>query len=313
MRYAPPMAGDPVSKDAADWAAKLLENAPPLSPRERQALARWCEAEPGNARALERYSQLWDDPAFQAAAQSMQASGAATRPRRRGLLAAGAGATLALGFGAWLGRAPLGRAMADAATAPGEIRALPSLAGGGRLLLDTASAVDLPGPGQVRLSAGALRLDLPGGAPPLQLRGGWGQWQVAPGSILALRRGETDEVAVLRGEARMAGGTVGPGFGLAWGRLGAAPPHRLTLAETDRVEGFAEAWRLFADTPLAQVAEELSRYLPGALLVSDAVAGLRVSGRFRFARPAQVLEALAHTLPVRVHHHAGLLTRLSAA
>jgi len=306
------MAGDPVSKDAADWAARLLENAPPLSPRERQALAEWCQAEPGNAGALERYSRLWDDPAFQAAAQSMQPP-AAARPRRRGLLAAGAGVTLALGFGAWLGRAPLGRAMADAATAPGEIRALPSLVGGGRLLLDTASAVDLPGPGLVRLAAGALRLDLPDTAPPLQLQGRWGQWQAAPGSILALRRAEADEVSVLRGAARMAGGTVGPGFGLAWGRLGAAPPHRLTLAETDRVEGFAEAWRLFADTPLAMVAEELSRYLPGALLVSDAVAGLRVSGRFRFARPVQVLEALAQTLPVRVQHHAGLLTRLSAA
>jgi ferric-dicitrate binding protein FerR (iron transport regulator) len=61
------------------------------------------------------------------------------------------------------------------------------------------------------------------------------------------------------------------------------------------------------------VAEELSRYLPGPVLVSDAVADLRVSGRFRFARPAQVLEALAQTLPVRVRHHAGLLVRITEA
>jgi transmembrane sensor len=305
------MAGEHTPKNAADWAAKLLENAPPLSPRERQALADWCQAEPGNAQALERYGQLWDDPAFQTAALTMHRS--AAPPRRRGLLAVGAGATLALGFGAWLVRAPLNRAMADAATEPGEIRPLPPLAGGGRLLLDTASAVDLPASGQVRLMAGAMRLDLPDTATPLQIQGRWGQWQVAPGSILALRRGEADDVAVLRGQARMAGGTVEPGFGLAWGRTGAGQNRRLTLAETDRVEGFAEAWRLFAGAPLAEVAEELSRYLPGTVLVSDAVADLRVSGRFRFARPVQVLEALAQTLPVRVQRHAGLLVRMTAA
>jgi transmembrane sensor len=305
------MAGEHTPKDAAVWAAKLLENAPPLSRRERQALADWCRAEPGNARALERYGQVWDDPAFQAAALAMHQP--QPQPRRRGLLAAGAGATLALGFGAWMARSPLNRALADAATGPGEIRPLPPLAGGGRLLLDTASAVDLPVPGQVRLVAGAIRLDLPDTAPPLQIQGRWGQWQVAPGSILSLRRGEADTVAVLRGQARIAGDAVDPGFGLLWGQMGAGQSRLLTLAETDRVEGFAEAWRLFAGAPLAEVAEELSRYLPGTVLVSDAVADLRVSGRFRFARPAQVLEALAQTLPVRVQHHAGLLVRITAA
>jgi ferric-dicitrate binding protein FerR (iron transport regulator) len=305
---------EPTRRDrqAARWAARLTGAAAPLSPAERRALESWCGAEPGNAAALDRFGQLWDDPAFQAAARAAALPGtAAPGLGRRRLLAAG-GAGLALGLAGWLGRAPLQRALADAATAPGEIRALPPLAGGGQLLLDTASAVGLEDGGGVRLLAGALRLDLPAAAAPLRLAGGRMQGQVAPGSILSLRRqaGE-DRLSVLRGQVLAADGALGAGTGGLWTAAGRRPDHALSLAETDAVEGFAQAWRLFAAAPLAEVAEELARYMPGSVLVADGIAGLRVAGRFRFATPDAVLAVLAQTLPLRVQHYGRLLTRLT--
>ena len=314
MTYPAPMvqaAGDH-RPEAARWAARLLANAPPLSPAEAAALRDWCAADPAHPRALEQYSALWEDPAF---LQAARAAAPAPRPARRRILAGAGASALGLAGLGWLGRAPLQRALADVATGPGEIRALPPLPGGARLLLDTASAIDLPASGDVRLLAGALRLELPAQAAPLRLEGRWAGWRIAPGSLLALQqRGAADRLALLRGQAAIPGGPVlNPGQGLSWRASGPTPAQPLTLAETDRVEGFAEAWRLFEAAPLAEVAEELARYRPGLLLVAGDVAGLRVHGRYRFARPEEALALLARSLPIRLARLGPLVTRIAAA
>ncbi|WP_419899701.1 FecR family protein [Roseomonas sp. USHLN139] len=319
MTPAPPRpaeAAPALLRDAASWAARLATGAAPLSPEEQAALRAWCAGDPARARALESLSFIWEDAALAEAARQVAGEAPAPAPpRRRALLAGGGAAALGLAGGLWLGRAPLRRALADAATAPGEIRALPPLPGGGELLLDTASALDLPGPGQAVLRQGALRLALPAGAAPFRLEGRHTAWRLAPGSFLAFfREAAGDRLALLRGAARPEGS--GPdltaGQGLLWGAQGPGPPRRLTLAEQDRVEGFAEAWRLFDSAPLAAVAAELAAYRPGLLLVAGEIAPLRVSGRYRFAEPDRVLALLAQSLPLAVRHF-GPVTRLTAA
>ncbi|WP_159999948.1 FecR family protein [Roseomonas sp. 18066] len=297
---------------AAGWAARLAAGAAPLTPAEQAALQAWC-ADPHHARALDSLSALWEDPALLAAARDV-AGDAAPKPRRRAFLAGGSAAALSLAGGLWLGQAPLQRALADAATAPGEIRALPPLPGGGELLLDTASAVDLPAPGVALLRQGALRLSLPPAAAPFRLEGRHVAWRIAPGSFLGFFRDEAgDRLALLRGAAQSegTGPDLSPGQGLLWGAQGPGQPRRLTLAEQDRVEGFAEAWRLFDSAPLAEVAAELSAYRAGLLLVGAEIRGLRVSGRYRFAEPERVLSLLAQSLPVGIRRHGPLLTRLT--
>ncbi|ONG53112.1 hypothetical protein BKE38_13405 [Pseudoroseomonas deserti] len=309
------MEADPaILAAAARWAARLAEGAAPLAAPEQAALQAWC-AEPAHARALDSFSALWEDPALLAAAREVAGEPPDRKPRRRAFLAGGgAAAAFSLAGGLWLGQAPLQRALADAATAPGEIRALPPLPGGGELLLDTASAVDLPQPGFARLRQGALRLSLPPAAGPFRIEGRHVAWRIAPGSFLAFFREEAgDRLALLRGAAQSEGS--GPdltaGQALLWGATGAGQPRRLTLAEQDRVEGFAEAWRLFDAAPLAEVAAELSLYRPGMLLVAAELRGLRVSGRYRFADPDRVLALLAQSLPVGIRRHGPLLTRLT--
>lgn len=297
---------EPVTAEAARWAARLTDAARPLDEAERRRLDDWCRADAAHGAALERLNRLWDDPAFlEALTDAPPARG------RRALLATGAGSAAALGLAGWLGSAPLGRALADAASAPGEILAMPLPDGGGTLLLDTASAVDLPANG-VHLRSGAMRLELPASAPPRRLSGGWLIGEAMPGSLFALRRhAREDRLSVLRGQVVMQGGqVVGPGRGLAFGNLARPAPHTLSAAERDAAEGFAEAWRLYENAPLSDVATELARYLRGSLMVESSIAGLRVSGRFRFAQPQGVLDILAATLPLRVQSLGGVVIRL---
>ncbi|MBE9604711.1 DUF4880 domain-containing protein [Acetobacteraceae bacterium H6797] len=302
-----------LEQQAARWAARLAENAAPLSSAERDALDAWCGADPAHARRLEHYCTLWEDPAFIEAAQAIR--GRPTRPSRRGLMMGAGSAMLGVAGLAWMGRAPLRRALADASTGPGEIVTLPALPGGGRLMLDTASAVDLPGSGRVSLVAGALRLDLPGGAEAIALGGRWSRWQVAPGSVLALRRHAGEErLAVIEGRASAADGLVASaGTGVTWRDAGPGRPRNLSLAERDAVEGFADGWRLFEAAPLREVAAEVARYMPGVLLVDDVAGSLRVSGRYRLRQPEAVLTLLTQSLPIRLRRFGPLLARLEAA
>lgn len=68
-------------------------------------------------------------------------------------------------------------------------------------------------------------------------------------------------------------------------------------------EAEATAWRqgrlIFDDTPLADVAERLSRYGGEKVVIgSPAIAGLRISGSFELANRAGLLRAIEATLPV---------------
>jgi transmembrane sensor len=57
----------------------------------------------------------------------------------------------------------------------------------------------------------------------------------------------------------------------------------------------------FQDAPLEEVVKELSRYIPGLVIISDnALKTIRINGRFNITQPKQALATLAHTLPVAV-------------
>ncbi|CAN7737860.1 FecR domain-containing protein [Pseudorhodoferax sp. LjRoot39] len=128
------------------------------------------------------------------------------------------------------------------------------------------------------------------------------------GTAFDVRRwGEDVAVTVLRGRVALqgraaAGVTLEPGQ-RADAQDGLLGPVRRVDAEA------ATAWRdgrfVFQRTPLAEVLREIARYRGQPVhLASPALAGLEVSGVYRTANAAALLDLLPTLLPVRVQHAA---------
>ena len=158
----------------------------------------------------------------------------------------------------------------------------------------------------VRLEAGeALFSVTPDKARPFVVEAGAGRVTVT-GTRFNVRHGEQDvRVAVESGRVLVAGGqgaeasrplVAGDGIRIAAdGAVG--PVQRIDIAAIT-------AWRqgklIFNDVPLAEVAEEVSRYRDKPLHVAPEVAGLRFSSVSRADDTNALLVALPRILPVKV-------------
>ena len=213
--------------------------------------------------------------------------------------------------GAWLAwrAAPWRQWAAQYATATGEQREL-ALDDGSRVVLDTASAIDVLFSGElraIRLRAGAiLAITAPdpqgagGAARPFIVLTGQGQAR-ALGTRFAVRQaGASSHVAVFEGAVALTP------------RSGAA--HTLQAGEQARfsADGVVAAQPLppnagqwargvlaVEDMRLADFAVELARYRPGILQCDPAVADLRITGAFQLADTDAVLRNIEQLLPVQ--------------
>lgn len=309
--------------EAAEWLAQMGSG--PLSAQEQDRLARWRSRSPAHAEAWARAERLLDKMASVPPAlahPALAASQQARRHRRAAVLQLAA--LLAVAPAGWLGWQSWRLARdhgwtADLRSATGEQRE-ETLADGTRVLLSTASAIDVHFDAAQRLivlRTGQVLVqtapDPSGTHRPLRVATAEGRLQ-ALGTRFSVRQdaGRT-HLAVLDGAVR-----VEPSSATAAGQAPVAHAgERLsfTLREVSAAETLdaasTTAWTrgmLLADRMLlSQVAAELERWRPGIVRCDAAVAAIPVSGAFPLTDTDQALSMIVSTYPVDA------LTRLRGA
>lgn len=203
----------------------------------------------------------------------------------------------------------LQRLSSDVATAPGERRHV-QLADGSRLLLDSASAVDvdLRGPvRKVRLVQGQMYLEVIHDGRPFVVDLDDAHIQVL-GTRFSVSRGhDHNDVVLLKGKVEVSSG--GDKRLLAPGQRLSFSASRLGTVENVDAERLL-AWRTgqlrVQDVPLREVLQKLAGYQGRRLLLLNEQTGeRRVSGSFNLDRTDKALNALISTQQLRASDLAG--------
>lgn len=210
----------------------------------------------------------------------------------------------------WLAWRAAPQWQATHATATGEQRTW-QLADGGRIVLDTASAVDVDFDSYQRLlymRSGGIFIETAADvqSPPRPFLVETPQGRVrAIGTRFTVRlEAGRSHVAVLQGAVELT-----PRAGQAVRRLEAGQQAWFSQDEAGAAQAapagagqWARGVLAVEDMPLGDFVAELSRYRPGWLHCDPAVAGLRITGAFQLGDTDAVLGNLAHLLPVQVHY-----------
>ena len=307
-----------VLDEAAEWLMRLHDSG--ATDADRAACERWRQADPQHALAWERAERLLGKLGGLPAALAMPAL---DRPRSHRAQRRAAVARLAallavapagwLAWQAWYAADQRGWG-ADLRTATGE-RRTEHLADGSRLLLDTASAVDIRFDGALRLLTlrqGAISIETAADTAtphrPFVVDTAHGRLR-ALGTRFTVRQegGRADggpvRLAVTEGAVEVTlRGAASPALVVQAGQQTVLRAGEVTAPQPLQPE--ATAWThgmLMADAmPLAAFCAELSRYRPGLLQCAPEVRALRVSGSFPLGDTDRTLTMLASTYPVDV-------------
>ena len=307
-----------VLDEAAEWLMRLHDSG--ATDADRAACERWRQADPQHALAWERAERLLGKLGGLPAALAMPAL---DRPRshraQRRAAVARLAALLAVAPAGWLAWQAWHVADqrgwgADLRTATGE-RRTEHLADGSRLLLDTASAVDIRFDGALRLLTlrqGAISIETAADTAtphrPFVVDTAHGRLR-ALGTRFTVRQegGRADggpvRLAVTEGAVEVTlRGAASPALVVQAGQQTVLRAGEVTAPQPLQPE--ATAWThgmLMADAmPLAAFCAELSRYRPGLLQCAPEVRALRVSGSFPLGDTDRTLTMLASTYPVDV-------------
>lgn len=307
-----------VLDEAAEWLMRLHDSG--ATDADRAACERWRQADPQHALAWERAERLLGKLGGLPAALAMpaldrprshRAQRRATVARLAALLAVAPAGWLA--WQAWYAADQRGWG-ADLRTATGE-RRTEHLADGSRLLLDTASAVDIRFDGALRLLTlrqGAISIETAADTAtphrPFVVNTAHGRLR-ALGTRFTVRQegGRADggpvRLAVTEGAVEVTlRGAASPALVVQAGQQTVLRAGEVTAPQPLQPE--ATAWThgmLMADAmPLAAFCAELSRYRPGLLQCAPEVRALRVSGSFPLGDTDRTLTMLASTYPVDV-------------
>lgn len=302
-----------IMQRAAEWMARLWSD--DASEADAAACADWRAFHPDHERAWDRLQRFTQQ--FNTIPNAVARGALGNSPRRAGvdrrralqllgLVIAGSGSTFLLHESSmWQ------RAGADHRTALGEVREV-RLADGTRVVLDTASAIDVRYSDRERrivLRTGAI---LVSSAPdtaaihrPLLVQTGQGT-ATALGTRFSVHADDgLSKVAVFQGmvELRPAQNEA-VSVRLMAGQRGSYGSH--AVHEVKLVEDSAAAWtqgRLVAERMrLADLLTELGRYRHGLLRCDQEVANLRVTGVYSLRDIDRTLENLALSLPVQVRY-----------
>lgn len=307
-----------VLDEAAEWLMRLHDSG--ATDADRAACERWRQADPQHALAWERAERLLGKLGGLPAALAMpaldrprshRAQRRATVARLAALLAVAPAGWLA--WQAWYVADQRGWG-ADLRTATGE-RRTEHLADGSRLLLDTASAVDIRFDGALRLLTlrqGAISIETAADTAtphrPFVVDTAHGRLR-ALGTRFTVRQegdgadGGPVRLAVTEGAVEVTlRGAASPALVVQAGQQTVLRAEEVTAPQPLQPE--ATAWThgmLMADAmPLAAFCAELSRYRPGLLQCAPEVRALRVSGSFPLGDTDRTLTMLASTYPVDV-------------
>ena len=297
-----------VLDEAAEWLMRLHDST--VTEADRRAWAHWRQSHPDHARAWARAELLMNKLGGLPSALAMPSLARPSASARDGGRRAAVGrlaALLAAVPAGWLGWQLASERgwTAEHRTATGERREL-RLADGSRLVLNTASAIDVRFDAAQRLvvlHAGEILIatapDTGTAHRPFRVATGHGTME-ALGTRFSVRKEDgATRIAVLEGAVRIApraaASRVLPAGQQA--RFHAAAIDAFTPADEAGV-AWAQGMLLADGMRLADFAAELSRYRPGALQCDAAVGNLRISGAFPIDDTDRVLRMLVSTYPV---------------
>ncbi|WP_439515600.1 FecR domain-containing protein [Oceanibaculum nanhaiense] len=299
-----------ILNEAAGWL--VLLHSSEASARDLQDLERWRARSAAHEAAWQRAENMLG--AFRQVPPKLGRDTLARlgSPGRRQLLRLGLLAIAAPSAG-WLGwhHLPWREWSADLRTATGEQKRF-DLADGTRLVLNTASAVDIvfsPTERRLTLLAGEILIttakDASPTGPRFILR--TGQGSLSPlGTRFAVRQfEESTRLAVFEGAVEIRPAASGQAAILRAGEqtdfttIAIQPPAPAEDALWER------GMLLARDMPLGTLVAELARYHRGLLRCGPEVAGLNVSGAFPVTDVPISLTLLEKTLPVRVGRATG--------
>lgn len=299
--------------EAADWYAR--QNVPGHNPQLHLQWQHWKQCSEVNAWAWQRVELLQAQlGGVDGALAGKVLSRAARVPLDRRsllrclLLGVGAGA---LGLGGYQ-QAPVW--LADARTERGQRRTV-RLADGSRLVLNTASAVDLQFDALARcvvLRQGEVLIETAKDSRPFYVRSAEGQMQALGTRFIVRQHPGITDLAVLEHAVAVtpSGADAVPrieaGQGVRFDQHGVVEQRLLHSGEGEWVKGhlLVDGWRL--DRLLA----EISRYRPGYLGCAEEVAHLQLSGSFPLDNTDQALAAIARAVPVDIRQHTRFWTRV---
>lgn len=314
-----------ITEVAADWAVRL--HAGGLDVQEHAALQRWIDSDSRHAAELEFAQQTWaalgelqlDAPVHR---QRPPPAGVAPRRaqrRRTWRVAASVALLLVVAGVGWLqGPQALLQMQADYLTAKGEVRMV-RLIDGSTVELDSSSAIRLDFDGEQRrisLLAGSAIFDV---APmagqetrPFVVQSAGGQTR-ALGTRFVVGREADDQawVGVLQHSVALTQQDRAQTTVLHEGQAARYRAQDGVNGLPDFDLARATSWRrgvlVFDRQPLAKVVEELNRYRPGRVVLSNAdLANREVSAVFRLDMLDQALGTLTEELQVRRFDLAGV-------
>ncbi len=310
---------------AIHWLVRLRFNQ--ADEQTQRAFEHWLQQRPEHVLAWQRVDALGDDFAgipAQLARQTLDGSNRGIR-RRESLKLLGLLATASAA--AWLGRdyTPLPTMLAQQHSATGEQRSF-QLNDGSLIQLNSDSAVDSVFDAQKRLiilRRGEIIVTVGADGGSAQTRPFWvqtrdGVIRAQSPRFLARERDDGTLLAVQGGAV-----TVFPGFSQPVADSGGVLTRTTSLFTSGGVrelrDNGLDVWGWSAgvisarNMRLADFIGELSRYRPGVLRCSDAIAERRVSGTFQLADLDQVLALVAHSLHLSVDYRTRYWVTLTAA
>lgn len=294
-----------VARQAAEWFVRLQDDE--ATAADRQGCAQWRAQDAEHERAWQRALGVSQRAGSVPAALGTPAL---RRPRSKASRRDAVQALLVLmvaapaGWMAWRA-APWS---ATHATATGE-QGRWVLADGSRIVLDTASAVDIVFTREQRtihLREGAVFIETaPDGAAthrPLVVVTKHGRARALGTRFTVRQRARRSQVAVLQGAVEVTLRDAAVTRVLQAGEQ-VGFDHQ-AMAEATAVSASEGQWArgvlAVDDMRLDAFVDELARYRPGLLRCDAAVADLRITGAFQLADTDAVLQNLVHLLPVQV-------------
>ena len=292
-----------IARQAVEWF--LIEQSGQATPEDLAASARWRARDPEHLRAWHKVRQVSGQ--LEHASALLPASVAAPvlrRPQRRAAMQALL--LLMTAPGAWmLYRQEL---LCDYRSAIGQRREL-SLPDGGRLVLNTDSAVDVDYTGHERLlmlRRGELLVETRpdhAGHRPFIVATRHGRIRALGTRFIVRLDDDSSRVTVLGHAVQIAprapSATVRR-VEAGWQSRFDADHANLPVAATPQAGAWTQGMLMAQDMRLDAFVAELARYRPGLLRVEPEVAGLRLTGAFRLDDTDTVLDSLARMLPVDV-------------
>ena len=307
--------------EAAEWIGRL--RSPELNGAEREAFSRWLLRSPAHRAAFDTMADLWDGlgmlaesrlpegrtPAARTPAARTPAttSPARRRSRRPLVITTSAAAALLLVTLALL----LGLPGRMYETAPGEVRTV-QLSDGTRVTLNTDSRIRVRYGSRQRL----VRLDTgseaffevsPDAGRPFVVASAHGRARAVGTAFSVHAREQRSLVAVTEGRVAVTA-MMRPDEGT--GSVEVAAGHQLSVSAgaTPSAAGPLDrdglSWRqgrlVYDDVPLAEVIDDLNRYLPRRMTISDPeLARTRISAVLAITEQSAMLQALSEALPLK--------------